>query len=1073
MIDRELLQRYVDDGYKAVLTVGYSNGNKDYKIAKIPSVKGWTKSDYIPPSIDECIGHLGKGGWIGYRPPDGTVILDVADDVENHSENKHVLSAYLAYAEKEHVKPGKHKSRYGHHLSFKGNGVTTDSKTYCKLGLPVTYRTSGGSQVILEPSPDRKWIEYVPTDNLPQIPNGLREYNRNNKDDVFNCLVYVVGKAYRSGLLRGWEDIDAAFVGFSIQQGFAKDSALHALQSVFGGTFDEDRSEHLYERALEKHQHGDPLIGAGTFVENITKLDDDGKECIRFIKELSRLTKKSAKGKQEPTPTQAELLIAIGSKQLLFHDDMWDAYVEQTGSAVKVRSSSFKQYLAREMWLQHGKAPNTDSLNQALNVLEAKANYEGELHILHNRIAEHDNAFWYDLGNGKAVCITHGQWQIVDNPPLIFRRYPHQQTNDLPVSGGSLDSLFRFINIPDYDHRLLLKVWIVSFFVPGIGHPIIHPHGDQGSGKTTLCRYIKRIIDPSKIDVFFNVTDRNELVQTLEHHAFIAFDNVSDMQDWFSDQIAQAVTGAGFSKRKLFTDDEDVVYQIRRAIAINGISQVIHRPDAMDRSILFRLKEIDENQRIEERRLEAMFTEARPLILGAAFDALSKAIGIYPTLSLGKLPRMADFCLWGCAIAEGLGVDRMDFLNAYASNIKDQHKEIVGGNTLAQAIIEFMKDKTEWTGTMGKLYDALLEIANPNKKDRTFPKASNKLRQAIGRINLNLVKFGVRIDISDYDTKTGVPVTITYEPIQEDGKIKGTKWAPKKTNDINECAHSTHGAHKIDTLLEDTKNDGSYFIHEEDDGDDLPRLPVDDSIRKKIESDEKTSQSKFNITNDNIGWAKYSWNPVTGCLHGCEYCYARPMALRYYGDFKPTFHEERLQMPYNTKQGGDNDRVFLCSMADLFGEWVPNEWIEKVVGVCGDTPQWTYLCLTKNPKRYLEFDFPNNMWLGITCDTDRRYAKAYPIAKELKDRNTNIVFVSFEPLKEGMTLNNPMPFHWVIIGGQSKTIKVPASQPQLEWVEGIMARARKDGCRIYCKSNLTIEGIDKPTEIPSAIGENI
>ncbi len=661
--------------------------------------------------------------------------------------------------------------------------------------------------------------------NFPTLPKGLKPANRHNKDDIFNCLTQSVGNAYRRGLLRGWEDIDAAYTGFLVQEGFDKNHVLYALKSIFNGSFDMEKSEYLYDRALEKHRQGEPLIGAGTFIENISKLDDDGQDCMRFIKQLSRLAKKGTKGKQEPTPTQAELLIDIGSNQHLFHDDMCDAYVELNGSAVKVRSSLFKQYLAREMWLQHGKAPNSDSLNQAMNVLEAKANYEGELHILHNRIAEHDNAFWYDLANGKAVRITQGQWEIADNPPLIFRRYPHQQPNVLPVSGGSLDSLFQFINIPDYDHRLLLKVWIVSFFIPDIGHPIIHPHGDQGSGKTTLCRYIKRIIDPSKIDVFFNITDKNELVQNLEHHAFIAFDNMSDIPDWFSDQIAQAVTGAGFSKRKLFTDDEDVVYQIRRALAINGISQVIYRPDAMDRSILFRLKEIDEDHRVEERKLEAMFTEARPFILGAAFDALAQAIGIYPTLSLGKLPRMADFCRWGCAIAEGMGIDKHDFLHAYASNIKDQHKEIVGGNTLAQAIIELMKDQTEWTGTVGKLYDALFEIASPNKKDRTFPKASNKLRQAIGRINLNLVKFGVRVDISEYDTRTGVPVTIKYAPIQEDNKSMVTVQAPENLNDINNYTHSTRCDHKTPTLWKDNKEE-EYFIHEADD-DEIPSSPDD------------------------------------------------------------------------------------------------------------------------------------------------------------------------------------------------------------------------------------------------------
>jgi hypothetical protein len=87
----------------------------------------------------------------------------------------------------------------------------------------------------------------------------------------------------------------------------------------------------------------------------------------------------------------------------------------------------------------------------------------------------------------------------------------------------------------------------------------------------------------------------------------------------------------------------------------------------------------------------------------------------------------------------------------------------------------------------------------------------------------------------------------------------------------------------------------------------------------------------FNRVNDNIGWARWSWNPVTGCLHNCDYCYARDIAQRFTGSypkgFEPDFWPERLDAPANTrlpaKADGDESwrRVFTCSMADLFGEW--------------------------------------------------------------------------------------------------------------------------------------------------------
>lgn len=126
-----------------------------------------------------------------------------------------------------------------------------------------------------------------------------------------------------------------------------------------------------------------------------------------------------------------------------------------------------------------------------------------------------------------------------------------------------------------------------------------------------------------------------------------------------------------------------------------------------------------------------------------------------------------------------------------------------------------------------------------------------------------------------------------------------------------------------------------------------------------------------------IDWAESSWNPVTGCLHGCEYCYARGIANRFganigikpeekfvlddpyciYGrklpypyGFAPTFHRYHLN-DYIAKKGRN---IFVCSMADLFGKWVPDGWIEEVFNSCKKAPQHNYLFLTKNPERYIE-----------------------------------------------------------------------------------------------------------------------
>jgi protein gp37 len=116
---------------------------------------------------------------------------------------------------------------------------------------------------------------------------------------------------------------------------------------------------------------------------------------------------------------------------------------------------------------------------------------------------------------------------------------------------------------------------------------------------------------------------------------------------------------------------------------------------------------------------------------------------------------------------------------------------------------------------------------------------------------------------------------------------------------------------------------------------------------------------------DNIEWALWSWNPVTGCLHNCDYCYARDIANRFYPQaFKPSIVPARLSAPANTQvpeEASHNvgyKNVFTCSMADLFGKWVPAEWIQAVLDVARANPQWNFLFLTKFPIRMAEFDFP-------------------------------------------------------------------------------------------------------------------
>lgn len=459
--------------------------------------------------------------------------------------------------------------------------------------------------------------------------------------------------------------------------------------------------------------------------------------------------------------SQSTKLVKLASDLLLFHDQNKEAFAFLNLESVPLKSKKIRQWLSHQYYESEKTSPYLDSLNQAIMLLEAKAVFEGQMCPLSNRIASFEYAFWYDMGDGKCVKVMPDEWTIMD-APILFRRYPHQLPQVVPIRSGDPFRIFEFLNV-HRDSRLLILVCLISYFIPDIPHPIFHPHGPHGAGKTSLFKAIKRLCDPSTIDTLITPRDLNQLVQVLSHHHVCLFDNMSDISAQMSDILSQACTGGGFSKRQLYTDDDDIIYQVKRCIGINGINLLIKKPDLMDRCILVYLDRIEPSKRIEESDIWSRYDGALPEILGGMLDALSRAMAIYPTVKLETLPRMADFTRWGYAIAESLGYDGNLFLESYHKNMDLQNDEVIQSNTLAQAVMALMKDKEKWDGTIKEAWTELNNLADPQKTDSTFPKTERTLRKHLERIKANLMDLGINYSIGPRSEK-GYPISFNKQP---------------------------------------------------------------------------------------------------------------------------------------------------------------------------------------------------------------------------------------------------------------------------------------------------------------------
>lgn len=520
-------------------------------------------------------------------------------------------------------------------------------------------------------------------------------------------------------------------------------------------------------------QHGELLL-ASELMEIAATAWEKAKNRETVTDELIKIIE----GEKKKTQTQAEWLLKIADKLNLFHDQHKQPFTFLNGETVPLSSNKVKDYLSYEFYKKEKKAVNSDSINQALGVLKGKALFENPEIQLSNRIAEKDGALYYDLLNKKAVKITPGKWEIVingpnDKPfwkslPILFRRYAHQQAQVEPIRGGDPWGVFDFLNIKG-DNHLLVLVYIISCFVPDIPHPIFHPYGAQGAGKTTLCNIIKKLCDPSIISAIVSPRDAAQLIQVLAHHHVSLFDNMSDLPAWMSDILAMACTGSGFSKRQLYSDDEDVTYQIKRCIGLNGINTLISRADIMDRTILLHLERIEPSKRIAEKSLWESFEQQKPYILGGIFDALATAMAIYPSIKAESLFRMADFTKWGISTTKALGKNPNDFIQAYQANIAKQNEEVILNSALAQAVLQFMNEKEKWVGTIKEVFAFLIEIAKPEKGDNSFPKAEKSLRRYLNRLKTNLMDVGITFEIGQ---RTGGRVPITFQRVLQDGSFE-------------------------------------------------------------------------------------------------------------------------------------------------------------------------------------------------------------------------------------------------------------------------------------------------------------
>jgi len=438
-----------------------------------------------------------------------------------------------------------------------------------------------------------------------------------------------------------------------------------------------------------------------------------------------------------------ELALELGS---LWHDPAGNGWIDFTVGGVlqtaRIRSKRFQDYLLCAFWQRYRCSPSSEAWTQAIRTLEglARDNPEREAFL---RVGKHEGDVYIDLGteDWQIVRVGADGWEVIPyaDCPVRFYRTECQRPLPIPTRGGSLDDLWQLLNFKESDRPLVLG-WILSCLTPDGSKPILALSGAKGSGKSSAAALLKRLTDPTDVDLGGSVEDPRQFAVVAANRWVLCFDNLTHLSTEEQNLLCRASTGGGFSHRALYRDLEEVSIKYRRPQILTGVDLVPTRGDLLERCLIVRLERIPEKNRLSERKLNSLISRLLPGIYGSLLDLMVVALRNLPTINLDELPRMADFA--ELCVAAGIP----NFAEAYSINLDVGCQEAVEANPIASGILALL-DAHEgyWQGSTTELIRHLQEL-DPTSREFKKLSARSLGKKLSSSLKGELEAVGVKVD---------------------------------------------------------------------------------------------------------------------------------------------------------------------------------------------------------------------------------------------------------------------------------------------------------------------------------------
>lgn len=390
--------------------------------------------------------------------------------------------------------------------------------------------------------------------------------------------------------------------------------------------------------------------------------------------------------------------------------------------------------------------------NTCVKILRADFACNGlppKIHVYKRIAGNLSSGIEYDLcdSKGQSVHITEGGWKIAPHEAkFITPSLAQPQVSPKKTKTPLFALLSSFVNLKGKQFKLFV-LWVVQIFCSGSCFAILLM-AEKGSGKSMLCRIIKKIADPGKVDICHKPKKLEDLAVLLSNCRLVCLDNIGSLSKDESDLLCGAITGSTDVKRSLYTNNELSVSTLHNVVVINAVSTIPGEADLAERFLLFKLNKISGDQLETEEELWAEFNENLPYVLGAIFDTLAKAMQIKAQKTqIGNKHRLVDAFIDLLCIAEALGISETEYREMFDENIAAMNSER-GDIPVVEAVKEFMArqgaKRTE-SGTSSEMYQRIRSNYSGDKN--LLPRSAAAFSKKLNLEKDSLAEAGINISI--------------------------------------------------------------------------------------------------------------------------------------------------------------------------------------------------------------------------------------------------------------------------------------------------------------------------------------